>query len=414
MHVDRFASALTPPLREMLSLSPAGAWMAVLLAGSASAQWPQFGGEHRDFHSSVTGLADGWPESGPKKKWERALGGGYSSVVADGALLFTMYRSGDDEVVVALDAETGATKWEHKYPDASGQAPNSTPTVAGDRLYTLGFSGVLCALEKTSGKLAWSHDLVREYGAKSPQYGFASSPLVHGESLILPIGGAGYGVAAFAVADGKLLWHAHDLREFYASPILIEVGGETQLVVLAQEQIVGLKPETGEMLWSEPIPGEQNIATPVWGADGLLCVTAGAEGSVGLKLSKKDGKTHVERAWKNELQISQTTVVRVGDHLYGSTGDPACVTAIDARTGAVAWREPGFSVANLVAGDGKLVLFDYEGVVALGTAGPDGFRVSSRASLMNAHAFTPPSLAGKCLYLRDQEKIVALDLGSPN
>src|SRR5262245_30046793 len=413
MHVDRRERPIT--FRDLSSLlSPARAWMVVLLAGSASAQWPQFGGEHRDFHASTTGLAEKWPEAGPKKAWERKLGAGYSSVVADGDLVFTMYRSGADEVVVALYAKTGTSAWEHRIASPGDNAPNSTPTIAGDRLYALDFAGVLCALDKKSGKLAWSHDLVREYAAKRPQYGFSSSPLAYGESLIVPVGGTDYGVAAFALADGKLLWHAHDLREFYASPILIEVGGEAQIVVLAQEHVVGLKPETGEMLWDEPIPGEQNIATPVWGSDGLLCVTAGAEGSVGLKLSKKDGKTHVERAWKNELQISQTTVVRVGDHLYGSTGDPACVTAIDARTGAVAWREPGFSVANLVAGDGKLVLFDYEGVVALGTAGPDGFRVSSRASLMNAHAFTPPSLAGKCLYLRDQEKIVALDLRSPN
>src|SRR6185436_12665942 len=147
-------------------------------------------------------------EAGPRKTWERALGAGYSSIVADGGLLFTIYRSGDDEVVVALRAETGATEWEHRYRrTGSGEPPNSTPTVVGDRLYTLGVSGILCALDKRSGKLAWSHDLVEEYKAKQPQYGFATSPLAYRGSLILPVGGAGYGVAAFDLADGKLLWH---------------------------------------------------------------------------------------------------------------------------------------------------------------------------------------------------------------
>ena len=101
----------------------AGAFVVVLLARSASAQWPQWGGPNRDFHSPATGLAEEWPEAGPRKIWERALGAGYSSIVADGGRLFTMYRSGDDEVVVALNAETGATEWEHKYRTTSGERP---------------------------------------------------------------------------------------------------------------------------------------------------------------------------------------------------------------------------------------------------------------------------------------------------
>lgn len=391
-------------------------FVLVLLAGSASAQWPQWGGLNRDFHSSVTGLAEEWPEAGPRKIWERALGAGYSSIVADGGRLFTMYRSGDDEVVVALDAETGATAWEHRVRAAGSEAPNSTPTIAGERLYTLGVSGMLCALDKSSGKLAWSHDLVEEYGAKRPQYGFATSPLAYGGSLILPIGGAGYGVAAFDLADGTLLWHQHDFEEAYASPVLIEVEGEAQVAVLVADRIVGLSPRTGELLWSETIEGEQNIATPIWCSDKLLCVTASSSGSVGLKFSKVDGETKVEKAWKNDkVQIAQTTVVRAGDYLYGSTGyDPFFVTAIHATTGEVAWRQQGFSLANVVAADGMLLLLDAEGVLGLATAKPDALKVNARVSLLAPQAFTAPTLAGKNLYLRDLKNVMAIDLGKSN
>lgn len=394
---------------------PTSVLMACLLASSASAQWPQWGGPNRDFHSPATGLAEEWPESGPKKTWERALGAGYSSIVVDGGRLYTMYRSGDDEVVVALDAKTGATAWEHVYRRTSGsEAPNSTPTLAGGRVYALGVSGVLSALDQASGKLVWSHDLVAEYAAKPPQFGFSASPLAHGGALILPVGGAGYGVAAFALADGKLLWHGHDLEEVYASPILIEVEGEAQVVVLAAGQVVGLSPATGETLWSEPVEGDQNIATPIWGADELLCVTASPTGSVGLRFSKVDGKTRVERVWKNDQQIAQTTVVRLGDYLYGSTGhDPFFVTAFHAKTGEVAWQEQGFSVANLVSSDGKLVLLDAEGVLALATPGPEAWKVNARVAMLTPQAFTTPTLAEKKLYLRDLEKIIAIDLGKP-
>lgn len=408
---------LEPPLpfREILSwVPPPSVFMALLLADSAYAQWPQWGGRDRNFHSSATGLAEEWPEAGPRKIWERALGAGFSSIVVDAGRLFTMYRSGADEVVVALDAQTGATEWEHRYPTPSASdGPNSTPIVARGRLYSLGVSGMLCALDEDSGKLAWSLDLVEEYGARGPQYGFSASPLAYGDSLILPVGGAGYGVAAFALADGKLLWHAHDLEEVYASPILIEVEGEVQVAVLAAGQLVGLSPETGELLWSEPIEGDQNIATPVWCSDKLLCVTASPGGSVGLGFSKADGKTRVEKVWKNDkLQIAQTTVVRAGDYLYGSTGnDPFFVTAIHAKTGEVAWQEQGFSVANVVSADEKILLLDYEGVLGLATARPEAWKVSSKVKILTREAFTTPTLADKNLYLRDQERIIALDLG---
>jgi len=392
----------------------AAAFAAASIAGSTSAQWPQWGGPDRDFRSASTGLAEEWPAAGPRKIWERELGPGFSSIVADGGRLFTLYHRGEDEVVVALDAKTGATVWEHEYRTGSDR-PNSTPTVAGDRLYTLGVSGVLCALEKDSGKLAWSHDLVKEYGAKGPQYGFASSPLVHGGSLILPVGGAGWGVAAFALTDGKLLWHAHELEEVYGSPLLIDVEGEAQVAVLAAGQLVGLSPETGRLLWREPIEGDQPIATPVWCADKLLCVTAGPGGSVALKFSKADGETRVARVWKNDtLQINQTTVVRAGDYFYGSTGDPCCVTAIRADTGEIAWRGQGLSLANVVAADGKLVLLDYDGVLGLATARPGAWKVSSKVSMLEREAFTAPTLAGTSLYLRDQKRILALDLGKQN
>jgi len=135
-----------------------------------------------------------------------------------------------------------------------------------------------------------------------------------------------------------------------------------------------------------------------------------------LRFSKADGKTRVEKVWKNDkLQISQTTVVRAGDYFYGSTGnDPFFVTAIHAKTGDVAWQEQGFSLANFVSADGKILLLDVEGVLAVGTAGPEAWKVHSKANVLKAQAFTTPTLADKTLYLRDLKNIMAIDLGKPH
>lgn len=395
----------------------AGAFAVLLLARSASAQWSQWGGPNRDFRSPATGLATEWPEAGPKRLWERTLGPGYSSIVADGGQLYTLALSGGNEVVVALEAETGATRWEHELRPVSGnEPPNSTPIVVGDKLFALGFAGHLCALDKSSGKLLWSHDLLAEYKAKQPMFGFATSPLAYRDTLIVPVGGQGFGVAAFALADGKLLWRAHDFDEIYASPLLIEVGGEPEVVVLTAVLLAGLDPATGALLWSTPIVngGGQNIATPVWSSDGLLCVTSATAGSVAFRLTKEAGKTKLTQVWKNDKQIAQTTVVRVGDFYYGSTGDPAQVTAFHAATGAVAWQKEGLSLANVLATEQTLVLLDYDGALALATATPTGLELHARTKLLQPQAFTPPTLDGHTLYARDLKHIKALDLGQPD
>lgn len=388
-----------------------------LTARTAAAQWPQWGGPQRDFQSAAGELADAWPEAGPKLLWERALGPGYSSLVVEGERVFTLYESGEEEVVVALDAATGATVWEHRYATEEGNAPpNSTPVLAGERIYTLGFFGQLTALERASGKLVWSHDLVKEYGSQAPMFGFAASPLVHGDTLIVPAGGKGYGVAAFALADGKLLWHGQDFVEIYASPLLIEVGGETQVVVLAQEELAGLDPATGKKLWSETVinGGGQNITTPLWSADGMLLVTTGTEGSLALRLTQAEGKTRVERAWKSPHNVFQTTVVRAGAHLLGSTyiAEKDVVAAFDPKDGSLAWQLPGFSAANVLVADGKLVLLDYEGRLALASAGPEGPRVHSQAKVLGSQVFTPPSLVGTRLFARDPAVLKAFELGA--
>lgn len=396
-------------------LRPAVALALLGLAAPASAQWNQWGGPARDFRAPGKGLTKSWPEAGPKVLWERALGSGYSSIVGDGERVYTLVQRDARERLVALEARTGATVWEHELGTVEGNPPpNSTPLVVGERVYALGFGGLLCALDRKSGKPVWSHDLVAEYGAKAPMFGFAASPLALDSALILPVGGPGIGAAAFALEDGKLLWRAHDFEEIYASPLRIEVGGTSEVVVLTPELLAGLDPATGALLWSTQVLnlGGQNIATPVWSADGLLCVTSATAGCIAFRLTREDGKTKLTEVWRNDKQIAQTTAVRVGDFYYGSTGEPAQVTAFHAATGAVAWQKEGLSLANVLATDDALVLFDYDGALALATATATGLEIHARARLMEPSAFTPPSLDGHTLYLRDSQRIVALDLGA--
>jgi outer membrane protein assembly factor BamB len=415
-----------------------GALVALVAPASAGAQWPQWGGANRDFAADATGLAASWPEAGPTQLWARPLGAGYSSIIIADGRLYTMYRTGpgpraerlaaeadgppddsqriEDEVVVALDPKTGATIWESKYPTPipegmgteHGKGPNSTPLFHQGRLYTLGVSGKLRALDAVTGKEVWSHDLVKEFGARVPGFGFSTSPVVYKNSLIVSATGLGVGVMSFDLAAGLLRWKKHDFGDVYSSPAVIQVDGEDEIVLLSSTQVVGLDPDTGDLDWQTPIDGT-NIVTPLWGKDNILFVSSPTPdvGSRGLRLTKRNGKIIAEQAWESrKMQIGQSTAVRVGNHIYSSGA------AIDAGTGQVAWQERGVGKANVIYGDGQLIILDEEGNLMLARASPEKLDVQSKVSLLKNPAWTPPTLVGRHLYIRDTETIMALDLGT--
>ncbi len=164
-------------------------FVSLCLCGSLALladDWPQWGGPNRNFKVNAKGLANSWPADGPKRLWSRDLGEGYSAVSAEGGSLYTMYRQGSQEVVIALEASTGKTLWEHRYeapiPPRNalehGPGPHSTPLLAGDRLFTVGIWGQFNCLEKKTGKLLWSHNLIEEYQAPRLGRGYGGSTML--------------------------------------------------------------------------------------------------------------------------------------------------------------------------------------------------------------------------------------------
>ena len=392
----------------------------------AALEWPQFGGPQRNFQTEATGLATSWPASGPKKLWSRDLGEGYSSIAVDGAVLYTMYRLGNQEVVLAADAATGKTIWEHRY-DATflptmkmenGPGPHATPLVTPTLVFTTGILGKFLALNKKTGKVVWSHDLFQEYGGRVSDRGYACSPLAYRDTILLKVGGPGAAVMAFHQKDGAVVWKQHDFTASPASPVLIQVGGQDQLVLFMGDQVVGLDPRNGASLWSHPHRTDWglNISTPVWGPDNLLFVSSAySGGSRALQLSLSAGKTAVKEQWfTNRMRLHHGNGIRIGDHVYGSSGDfgPAPLTAIDVKTGKIAWQDRTFSKATLLLADGKLIVLDEDGNLALTTVSPQGLQVLAKASLLRKNAWTSPSLAGTRLYLRDRRTLMALDLAA--
>ena len=386
--------------------------------------WPQWGGPHRNFVSEVKGLAAAWPEGGPRRLWARELGEGYSAIAAAGERLYTMTRRGDREVVVALDAETGKTVWEYAY-DApfskeysmeNGPGPHATPTVAGERVFAAGATGKLHALDRRTGKLLWAHDLMNEYKGTIRVNGFACSPLAYRDTVIMQVGGAGNSLMAFAQRDGRVVWKRHDFRNSPSSPLLVDVDGEEQLVAFMYDALVGVRPSDGELLWSQPHASEfgLNVSTPVWGDGNLLFISSSyGGGSRVFKLTRAGGKTTAEQVWAHQLmRVHYGNAVRLGDFVYASSGDfgTAPLTAVNVRTGKIAWRDRTLARASLVSAEGRLIILDEDGNLLLATPTAEGLKVHSKVALLGSNAWTVPTLAGTRLYVRDRKSVVALDL----
>ena len=339
--------------------------------GQTTASWTQWGGPRRDFMSDSTGLASSWPSSGPKKLWSRSLGEGHSSVLIENGRLYTMYRqvatkpaTAPEEVVAALDAASGKTLWEFKYPAPTtgiqfdqGLGPHSTPLVAGTRLFAMSSRSELFAIDKATGKRIWTHDLVKEFNAPLTARGYSGSPILYNGTIIVTMGGPDQAVAAFNQETGKLVWKAGYFVWAPASPILIDVDTQPQLVVFGGDIVTGMDPATGRQLWKHPHKTDYglNISTPVWVPDSHLLFVSSAYGTgtraIELRQTagqddrdrevahRKDARAHRNRDPPRRLRLRVERRLRSGVHLRDRSEERRDrLAGSELRAGAAALR----------------------------------------------------------------------------
>lgn len=400
---------------------------AGLLAASplpADDAWPHWGGPSGNFTTRASPLAEVWPAEGPPRLWTRPIGEGHSTILVRDETLFTHYREGDDEIVIALSATDGSTLWQHSYAATTaehwrvdfGAGPHATPALSGDRLFAVGMTGRLHALSATDGSVVWSKDLVRAMGGTLRELGYSASPVIYEDTVVLPVGGEGQALVAFDQADGSLRWKSGDEDNSFSTPALIELEGRPQLIFWGAENILGVDPGTGEQLWQHPHPTHNafNISTPLYWDDGLLFVSSAYDGGTrALQLSAEGDSTTVEELWfSNQMRVHFGTAIRLGDVVYASSGDfgPSPMTAIDVRSGEILWRDRAFAKSSILLADGKFVVLDEDGELGLARVSPEGMDVIARAPILESQSWTVPTLVGSRLFVRNREEIAAFDL----
>lgn len=421
-----------PGLTRLLA---AGLAAPLLLIGAtvprAATDWVQWGGPHGDFTCDAGPLAMQWNEGGPPEIWSREIGRGHSGILYDGGTVYTMYRGDDSDVVLAVDADTGETVWEHAYAAPSvpgmlhdfGEGPHSTPLIAAGRLFTIGSMTHLNCFDKKTGEVLWSRNLHDELGASAMLRGYGSSPIAYEDLVIVSVGpdrGAEQpaGFAAFKQQTGELAWKSEPLSPGYPTPVLVELDGQEILVGCLGVTRFVLDPASGKTLWKTRVDPQSGsiITSPLWIPPNKVLFSAGHGGGSRLfRIDRSEDQSYsAEELWYfNKLRIMHGNVVRIDGHVYGSSGDlgPAYLMAVDLADGSLAWRARGFAKATLLLAGDKLIILDQDGNLALATATPEKLEVHSRAKVLEKFAWTVPTLVGSRLYLRDERTLKCLDLG---
>ncbi|HEV2846818.1 MAG TPA: PQQ-binding-like beta-propeller repeat protein [Thermoanaerobaculia bacterium] len=385
---------------------------AVTLSGPRAGDWPQFRGARRDGVAVAAGPIAPWRGS-PKVRWRARLGEGYSGVSVAAGAVYTTYAREDGEYIARFDDRDGREVWK-RWIGANFQAeftsgPRATPAVDGDSVYVLGSLGNLVALNAASGEERWSVDLGQRFAVPQPRFGYASSPLLAGDLLLVQAGGEKRRyLAALDAKTGTVDWVVCADDAGYSSPIALTLDGEPQFVFITLKEILGVSP-AGHVLWTFPWPGENNIATPIFLPPNRLFASHNEDdGGVLLELAGGAAIT-VREVWRSRfLKNHFSSSVLHDGYLYGF--DNATLRCIDAATGESRWAHRGLGKGSLIAAGGRLIVLGDLGDLVLADASPAGYRELARAKVFEERSWTAPSLAGSRLYLRNQTELISFDL----
>jgi outer membrane protein assembly factor BamB len=402
--------------------------VAAALTLPASAQeWTQWRGPTRDGAVGAASLPSPWPAS-VKRVWRVEVGEGYSSPVVSGNRVYVHSRRDPEEIVTAIDVQSGKVLWQQKYPATfaknqyavkMAKGPNSTPIVIGSRVYTLGVTGVLSAWNTADGSVAWRKDYSASVDTSKLFCGTAMSPMLEGGSLIVQVGSDVHGGRVMAVdpTNGNERWTWKGLGPGYASPIAITVGGTRQIVALTNGSIVGIDAVTGASLWSVDFRDEwhENIITPVWTGTHLI-VSGVRQGTQAFALATSGGTWQATPLWKNaEVTMYMSAPVVADGTLYGmSNKRKGQLVALDVATGAVRWATDGREGdhASILLGPSHVIFLTNAGDLIVAKRDAAKFSEERRIEVADGETWALPAFVPGGIVVRDAQGLMRLAWGS--
>jgi len=380
------------------------------------AEWPGFRGPERNGIVRDVRIETDWSKSPPVEVWRRPIGPGWSSFAVHGDVLYTQEQRGDDELVSAYRVSTGQPVWRHRDPvrfweSNGGAGPRGTPTLSGGRVYTFGATGILNALNERDGSGLWSHNAASDAGMKVPMWGFASSPLVKDDLVIVAAGGT---LVAYDRTSGRQRWVGPHGTGSYSSPHPLTIDGVDQILLLNGAGAESVSPSDGKVLWKHDWDGTA-IVQPAVTADGdVLINSIASTGGLGIRrvaVKHSASGWDVQERWTSSgLKPYFNDFVLHKGHAYGFDG--SILSCIGLDDGARKWKGGRYGNGQLIllpAQDLLLVLSE-DGELALVGATPDGFNEVARVPALNGKTWNHPVLVGHTLLVRNGEEMAAFRL----
>jgi outer membrane protein assembly factor BamB len=434
----------------------AGAFILALTGSVASIlaeDWPQWMGPGRDGLWNEKQVIQQFPAAGPKVKWRVPVMLGYAgpAVMKDRVVVFDYVKTegkienspggrtklNGQERILCLDAATGKQLWKHEYACpyhiSYAAGPRCTPTIAGDKVYTLGAEGKLTCLALATGDVIWSRELKQDYKTESPIWGFASHPLVAGDLLYCVVGGPGSVAVAFDKNTGKEKWKSLTASEpGYAPASLIEVKGQSQLLIWDADKLNALEPLTGKVIWSHPLKPSYSMSIMAPRKSGDLLFASGI-GHVGQLLKLSADQPGVEIVWrgdtKSALYAANATPIIDGSTMYGADCESGALIAVKLADGIRLWstfeattgkRRASHGTAYLVKNthNGLYYIFSDTGNLIIAKLTPEKYEEISRFPLLAPTnesfgrdvVWSHPAFANRACYARNDKEIVCVDL----
>ncbi len=384
-------------------------------ATNDKANWPGFRGAGRDSVIRGVKIETNWSVSPPVELWRQPVGPGWSSFAVAGAHIYTQEQRGDDEVVACYSLTDGALVWRHQdavrfWESNAGPGPRGTPTLHDGRVYTFGATGILNALDAATGSVRWTRDVAAETKTRRPEWGFASSPLIVGDLVIVAISGT---LAAYELASGRPRWAGPAEGGSYSSPHLISIDGIPQIFLMSGSGATSLAPADGKVIWQYGWKGFAIVQPAEIAAGDFLVSTGDTAGVRRIQVSRANGVWSVNERWASSRlkPYFNDHVLHRGCVFGFGSGTLAC---IDLQDGERKWKGGRYGAGQLLllADQDLLLVLSEQGELALVAAKPGEFSELARFPALEGKTWNHPVLVGDILLVRNDREMVAFRLAA--
>jgi len=409
---------------------------AFLTSASLAEQWPQYHGINSNRTTSEKIGNTDWKSKAPKKLWQANTPTGFSSIiVANGAAYTTISEEIDgipSEICISFDAVSGETNWkanldlwrvDHGGGNAGardnkgGDGPRTTPSYSDGKVYAYTSDMRLICLSAKDGVELWSVEVIKSHQGRNIRWENAAAPLIEGEMVIVPGGGAGQSFLAFDKRNGKLKWKSGDYLMTHATPVAAEINSQRQILFFMQEGMVSIDPENGQELWMHKFPYKVSTAASAVVYDDIVYFAAGyGVGSTAIEIGD-DYSTNELWFLKGDKPVTNhwsTPLVKDG-YLYGMFGfkeyGDGPLKCVELKTGKVMWEKSGYGPAGVCLADNILVCLGDRGQITLVKATPEKYLELSRLDrVVKGKCWSSPTLSDGKIYIRSTEEAVCLDV----